>query len=628
MPKKKVLIQSNFSKSKTGFGRNAKAILQHLYRTGKYELVEYGKAPLKWGDPACDTVPWKCYGALPPNEVLQNYANDQATLNSIGYGSFYIDDIIKKEKPDVYIGIEDFWAFPDYWDRKWWNKIPCVIWTTLDSLPIHSAAIKNANKIDHFWVWADFAREAMHKDGFTHVKTLNAAIDMEDFTPLSSEERIKMRQLMGVDGDCKLFGFVFRNQLRKLVGQLLEGLKLFQDGGGKGKVWLHTNEFGWEIDRFIKEFGLDNNDVLFTQICKNCKRVSIAPWFGKKDCKDCGAQKKVVKPDIDIGCTEKELNILYNLCDAYIHPMTSGGIEMPIIEAMAAGLPVATVPYSCGREFTDGGHAYPLEYTEYREWLSNFIKANPTPESIAEFMRIIDAGNSEYQNNVEKTRDWVVNKFSTEKIGKYLEDFIDSLPEPEEKYDFDFSPKLRNPDYPMPDIADDSEFITNLYENILCREAEPKGLEDWLVALHEGRTREDIYNFFIDKAKKLNAEAKQVELGELFEDNDKKRLMYIMPGTLGDCFISLPILKRLNETYPSDEWDIYVSTDPRFKHMFEHLPYIKRVIDYHPQMDDYRVMEGCKDHEGYVDVCLHPYFLTQRAQSYIHNGQDLRHEFV
>ena len=37
--KKKILFHSDFALSKTGFGRNAKALLSYLYKTDKYELV-------------------------------------------------------------------------------------------------------------------------------------------------------------------------------------------------------------------------------------------------------------------------------------------------------------------------------------------------------------------------------------------------------------------------------------------------------------------------------------------------------------------------------------------------------------------------------------------------------------
>ena len=72
----------------------------------------------------------------------------------MGYGAAMIDEVIKNEKPDVYIGAEDIWAFNTYWDKIWWNNISCAVWTTLDSLPLLPAAVEAAPKIKNYFTWA------------------------------------------------------------------------------------------------------------------------------------------------------------------------------------------------------------------------------------------------------------------------------------------------------------------------------------------------------------------------------------------------------------------------------------------------------------------------------------------
>ena len=51
-----------------------------------------------------------------------------------------IDHAIKEIKPDVYLGIEDIWAFQGFYNKPWWDKINSMVWTTLDSLPILTEA--------------------------------------------------------------------------------------------------------------------------------------------------------------------------------------------------------------------------------------------------------------------------------------------------------------------------------------------------------------------------------------------------------------------------------------------------------------------------------------------------------
>ena len=107
--KKKILFHSDFALSKTGFGRNAKALLSYLYKTDKYELVSLCGGVTK-AHPELERTPWKSYGAVPvgPEASEINASQDKQRLAS--YGAFEIDNIINNEKPDVYIGVQDFWG--------------------------------------------------------------------------------------------------------------------------------------------------------------------------------------------------------------------------------------------------------------------------------------------------------------------------------------------------------------------------------------------------------------------------------------------------------------------------------------------------------------------------------------
>ena len=70
-----------------------------------------------------------------------------------------IDEAIKTYKPDIYIGVEDIWAFDGYWDRPWWNKINHMIWTTLDSQPILPQALEAAPKTKNYLYMGFFCRK-------------------------------------------------------------------------------------------------------------------------------------------------------------------------------------------------------------------------------------------------------------------------------------------------------------------------------------------------------------------------------------------------------------------------------------------------------------------------------------
>lgn len=629
MRKKKILFHSDFSKVKSGFGRNAKAVLSYLYKTGKYDIVEYGMAPLRFNDPACQTVPWRCYGTL-PNTDQEIIAAQQSTQDAraVGYGAFNIDKVIELEKPDVYLATQDGWAFSGFWDKPWWKTLTPVLWTTIDSLPLMPLIRDNISKIPHLWSWASFGTDEVKKLGH-EASTVHGVFPTESFKPLKGEEKTFLRKRYNIDQDTLVFGFVFRNQLRKLVGSLLEAFSLFQKKNPqtKSKLILHTNwSEGWAIAEFIKEFGINVDDVLTTYICKNCKEIDVKPFAGQGvNCKFCGNDKSCHNPSIGMGCSETQLNLVYNLMDAYIHPMTSGGLEMPIVEAMLAGLPVATVPYSCGTDFTNQNFVYSISYNEYRECGANFIKASPNIDSIYNFMYRVCNNKLKYKSIGLQGREWALNEFSTEKTMSFIESFLDQAPLiSEESWNSTNEQVERDENYPLQNIADDTEWLLDMYSNILKRNepANSDGMNHWKERIEQGVSRSQIHNFFLSEARKENLKVKKVNLQSLFKDNGKKRIVYMIPDGDKECLSSLTLIEQIKQNYNQDEWDIYISSLDKNRHFFDHLENIAGFIPYTPQLDDFRALEGAGNNFGYCDIVFQPYGSTQRFVNYVHNGLD------
>ena len=106
-----------------------------------------------------------------------------------------IDKAIYELKPDVYLGIEDIWAFRGFFDKPWWNKVHCIIHTTLDSLPILPDAVEAADKIKNYYVWASFAEKALNKIGHNHVKTIRGSIETQNFFRFDNQDRNKLRNI-------------------------------------------------------------------------------------------------------------------------------------------------------------------------------------------------------------------------------------------------------------------------------------------------------------------------------------------------------------------------------------------------------------------------------------------------
>ena len=223
MRKKKILFQSDAAVAKTGFGRNSKEILSYLYNTGKYEIFHYCCGCTEEEKPL-DRTPWKSIGTMPKDQqVMASLAQDPQQGREVNYGGYFVNDAIKKYKPDVFIGVQDIWGVESMVKKPWFDKITSAIWTTLDSLPLYPNAVKIAKDVKNYWVWSNFAEKEFARIGHDHIKTVHGVINHDSFYRLQDEERKELRNKFKIEEDAFIIGFVFRNQLRKSVPNLIEG---------------------------------------------------------------------------------------------------------------------------------------------------------------------------------------------------------------------------------------------------------------------------------------------------------------------------------------------------------------------------------------------------------------------
>lgn len=560
--KTKVLIHSNYSRLVTGFGKNMKNILLALHNDPDIEVFEAANG-VQYGADAM--TPWKSFGTLPSDQNFMNsIKGDPIKIRAAQYGFYTIDKIIEDVQPDVYLGIEDIWAFSEFDKKPWWNKTKKILWTTLDSLPILDQAISMEPKCDKMLVWASFAEKAMRQLGHTTVETIHGAVDYSHFTPL--ENRSELRKKHGLQDDY-IVGFVFKNQLRKSVPNLLEGFKRFKQENKtiKTKLLLHTDwaekGHGWDIPRYIKEKGLNPQDILATYVCHKCDNYFLRPYDGEdKNCQCCKSEKSVKTKNSGRGVREKELNEIYNIMDVYCHPFTSGGQELPIQEAKAAGLITLVTDYSCG---TDSAYPHqgglPLEWEEYREPQTQFIKATTSPVSISTMLKHV------YEMPEEKKRELIDNGKKHVKDNFSVEVTVERL----------------------------KQVILNL----------------------KLKTKQD-------QPTQENAPQPQKQsLQDIVSDIElDKRIAVVIPKSGSDVFFVNSLIKNLSDLYVDKK--IFVFTDPQYFDLINDNPYIHKLLPYHKELENIFALEGINSTQGLFEIAFLPHAITQNIYSYIHNGKD------
>jgi glycosyltransferase involved in cell wall biosynthesis len=626
--RKKILLQSDYALSKTGFGRCMKSLLTYLFKTGKYDLVHYC-CGMNLSHPALQKTPWKSVGCLPDNQAELDALNrDPNQATKAGYGAHYLDKTIQEEKPDVYIAVQDFWGVDFAIDKKWFNKIPSVVWTTLDSLPILPVAVEKASKLKNYWVWSNFAEKALHQLGHKQVKTIHGPIEDRYFFKLPLKKKQELRARFEIAPETFVIGFVFRNQLRKSVPNLLEGFKMFRTNNPttKAKLLLHTCfTEGWKIPKLAKEYGVDNNDILTTYICHACNNFQVKAYSGEgQNCPFCKTEKSQHTTNVGRGVSEEQLNEIYNLMDVYCHPFTSGGQEVPVQEAKLTELITLVTNYSCGEELCEpGSGSFALEWDEYREHGTEFRKANTYPASIAKQLgKVLEMPPQKRAELGKQAREWTLKNFSIATVGKQVESFLDSC-EPT-KFDFSDQEPQKNPNAQVEDIQDSAKWLIGLYRDILKNDLDEtdSGHQYWMQQIKGGMPRQQIVDYFRQVAFKHNQEQTRVEFKDQFNKEDKKRVLVVLPESIGDVYLATSLLESIRDRYPRPDWGLYFATKPEYFEVLDGNPFIDKVLPYSQEFDNLLFLEGMGNHEGFVDIAYLLHVPTQRFLTYVHRGCD------
>jgi len=627
--KRKILFWSNASCYKTGFGANMRNLLRTLHKDPDIEVYEAAN-----GLPYNKDIktPWKSFGTHPVDQnILNEIGNDEFKKRLAYYGNYMIDKIVEEVKPDVIFGIEDIWAF-DIAKKPWHGNVPFVSWITVDSLPILEQAKILHSKSDKFLVWANFAKEEMEKEGFD-VETLHGAIDYSAFKPLPAEDKKALRNFHNISDKDFIIGFVFKNQLRKSVPNLLQGFKLFKKqcpANLKPKLLFHTewekNGNTWDIESYIKEFDVDINDVLTTYICTKCNNYTVIPYQGNNlNCPFCKSEKSFSTKSSNGGVSEHQLNEIYNMMDVYCHPFTSGGQELPIQEAKAAGLVTLVTEYSCGTDSCypiQGG--LPLSWHEYREPFTNFIKATTDPKSISDtLLSFVKLPESQKERLIYNGIKHVNDNFSIEKICNRIKEI--SFEFPKCSWDFDFNEKFANVDYaPDDSLEQDEDWLIDCFYGIFGKKFKRNEfdiIENLKLVKNEGRER--VLHYLKQHAFNRNNEirSKNTSLEDLLDKEDKgKRIAVVIPESAGDVLIVNGLLKGLKELYP--EYNIYLFTKPEFFCMIDDNPFIHKLLPFRDGLDNLLFLEGIGEHDGFFEIAFLPHVGSQRFLNYLHNGKD------
>jgi glycosyltransferase involved in cell wall biosynthesis len=632
MRKKRVLFLTDYAGAFTGFGKQCKLLLSYLYNTHKYELINIAQGTPKAGD-HLKKYPWISEGVIPTDpQEIQKINQDPNLARNAAYGALEIENYVKKYKPDVIFSINDTWGSQFVVDMKFFEKVPTVCWNTFDSLPLLPDTLEKANKIKNYWTWSNFAKDEFHKYGFTHVKNQYPLVNTQNFYKLPDFKIIEIKSKFGIPQDSFIIGFVFRNQLRKLINTQIEAYALFKKSNPEIKntfLYTHTHYGeGWDIHRLCKQYGVDPKEVLCTYVCKETKEYFIGPFHGQDVENPITKRKTLVTPNTNFGITDEQLNEIYNIFSVYSHPATSGACELPCMEAALTEKIIITSSYAFGEDIIKlNKGSIDIKFTFYTEHGTQFLKSQPSPYELSKIFKKVYEMKPQTKRKMElDSKKWALENYSININGKKIEEFIDSCNLlTEDDFNFEKNKIFPNPEAIVNSNSDNREWVKSLYKLILARDVtdEDEGLQHWLHKLSQNAPKDQIENYFRSVALEELNKNQKFDLQSLFDDDKNfKRVVIIQPESIGDIFLLTSIFESIRKRYPKDQYKIYIATKQEYKDLIDGNPFIDKWIPYHQAMDSIILMEGNDQHKGYCDIAYYPYFSTQRLLDYMHNGAD------
>lgn len=354
---KRVLLVTEFSKLFSGYAVYGRELLNRLHNIPGIEVAELAKwcyqdrSEHQCSQHSYDDVPWKVYPVIPPKntELRQHYDMNQ----SWKFGAGIFNDVLLDFQPTHVLEYSDVWMAEYQFRSPYRKHYSHIIMPAIDAMPQHKTWLDMYASADKVLGYTNWGLKLLEEAGLSNLVGSASPCAANGFKELPLEHKKSLKDSLGL-GDINVIGTVMRNQGRKLFPELFHDFKCLLNKSGHNNLYLlcHTSSPDtFQLDELILEHQIGNR-VLFVYSCQNqnCRAVEVSFWRGEKSvCNKCNKYSSGMT-STNNGISNENLSLVYNMMDIYVQYAQNEGFGIPLIEALACGVPIMATDYSAMSE--------------------------------------------------------------------------------------------------------------------------------------------------------------------------------------------------------------------------------------------------------------------------------------
>jgi GT2 family glycosyltransferase len=271
-------------------------------------------------------------------------------------------------------------------------------YTMLETDQIPAEWVRQANLMNEVWVPTSFNARTFRESGVTRpIHIMPLGVDPNYFNP---------------------------KMARHPLAGLYTFLSIFEWGERKTPEVL--------LRAFSDEFRPDEPVVL---ICKTLNADGDVDVHAQIDGLDLGRMATRIHLSLNQVIPTSQLGALYCSADCFVLPTRGEGFGMPVIEAMACGLPVIATDWSAHCDFMNGENAYPLPVDRLVAakakcpYYEGFKWAEPSYHHLRRLMRYVFENQVEARAKGQRASQDVLQNWTWDQAAQKIVNRVDQIVE-------------------------------------------------------------------------------------------------------------------------------------------------------------------------------------------------------